>query len=344
MWARVRTAVLLGRPQQLLQGRLLDAVSSTEDAGRTVRAVVLEAAGTGIPQGSVVYGHSEGKPQRERLRLVFDRVTIGRREYPVAARVMAVDNAREAIEADGTIDALDPIRKRPGKVELLLLAAAHAHPMTLALLEGTKLTLREFDKPSVRYEAGTDMTLRFEAVPATPAAGPGTVVAGVPPRGLARVLAALPLRTETYAERTPSDWTNLAFLGSREGLQKAFESAGWSTAAALSLRADFKVFAAVAERHAYVHAPVSRLAVNGRLPDLVYQKQTNTFAKRHHIRIWAATGQSWEGKPVWIAAATHDIGIDFSAAVWSGSVVGTQFLPVQSDSAGAKVLRNFAAI
>jgi glutamine amidotransferase len=37
-------------------------------------------------------------------------------------------------------------------------------------------------------------------------------------------------------------------------------------------------------------------------------------------------------------------GIDFSAAVWSGSVVGTQFLPVFSDNAGARVLRNFAAI
>jgi hypothetical protein len=242
---------------------------------------------------------------------LFDRVTIGRRDYPIQARVAAVDNGREAIEKDGTIDALDPIRRRPGKIELLLLAAAHAHPMTLAFLEGSKFTLRELDKPSVHYAAGTDMTLRFDTVPVTPTSAPGVAIPSVPSKDLARVLSALPLRTETYSSRSPSDWTNICLIGSREAVQKAFEAAGWASAAALSLRADFKVFAAVAEQHAYTHAPVSKLAVNGRLPDLVYQKQTNTFAKRHHIRIWM-TDQTWEGKPVWIAAATHDIGIDFS--------------------------------
>ncbi|BDC49153.1 hypothetical protein F183_A14690 [Bryobacterales bacterium F-183] len=301
--------------QPLLQIRLLDPVSSTGLSGASIRAVVLEAEGTGVPQGSIVHGHTDGgKPQRDRLKLLFDRITIGsRRDYPVQARILAVDNAREAIDKDGTILALDPLHKRPGKIELLLLAAAHAHPMTLAFLEGTKFTLRELEKPSVHYAAGTDMTLRFETTPPTPTAAPGTVVPAVLVPALAQVLAALPLRTETYATRTPSDWTNLAFIGTREAVQQAFEAAGWSTAAALSLRADFKVFAAVAEHHAYTHAPVSRLAINGHLPDMVYQKQTNTFAKRHHIRIWK-TEQNWQGKPVWIAAATHDIGIDFSPA------------------------------
>lgn len=303
-------SVLGQERQQLLQVRLLDAVSSKE-ASASVRAVVLEGPGTGIPQGSIVTGHTEGKPQRERLLLVFDRMTIGRRDYTIAARVSSVDNGREVVERDGTIDALDPIRRRPGKIEMLLLAAAHAHPMTLAFLEGSKFTLRELDKPWVHYAVGTDMTLRFETVPPTPAAGPGVAVPSVPPKALAKLLAALPLRTETYSGRSPSDWTNICLIGSREAVQKSFEAAGWASAAALSLRADFKVFAAVAEQHAYVHAPVSKLAVNGRLPDLVYQKQTNTFAKRHHIRIWM-TDDTWEGKPVWIAAATHDIGIDFS--------------------------------
>ncbi len=70
-------------------------------------------------------------------------------------------------------------------------------------------------------------------------------------------------------------------------------------------------FFAVADHHGYKTAPVSTLLISGREPDLVFQKQLNTFAKRHHIRIWA-TDRTWYGQPAWIAAATHDIGIDFS--------------------------------
>ena len=68
---------------------------------------------------------------------------------------------------------------------------------------------------------------------------------------------------------------------------------------------------AVVVRRAYLHAPVSTLLIDGQAPELVFQKQNNTFAERHHIRIWP-TEQTWDGQPLWIAAATHDVGIDFS--------------------------------
>src|SRR5262249_28608446 len=38
----------------------------------------------------------------------------------------------------------------------------------------------------------------------------------------------------------------------------------------------------------------------------------NTFSQRHHLRIWRRPG-SFHGQPVWVCAATHDTGIDFSA-------------------------------
>lgn len=46
-------------------------------------------------------------------------------------------------------------------------------------------------------------------------------------------------------------------------------------------------FFAVADHHGYKTTPVSTLLISGREPGLVFQKQLNTFAKRHHIRIWA---------------------------------------------------------
>jgi len=51
--------------------------------------------------------------------------------------------------------------------------------------------------------------------------------------------------------------------------------------------------------------------LDGRPPDLVFEKANNTFASRHHLRIWHRPDR-FGGKEVWVCASTHDIGIDFS--------------------------------
>jgi hypothetical protein len=51
--------------------------------------------------------------------------------------------------------------------------------------------------------------------------------------------------------------------------------------------------------------------LDGNKPDLTFQKQNNTFAKRHHLRIYHRPS-TFEGKDVWVCAATHDIAIEFS--------------------------------
>ncbi len=53
--------------------------------------------------------------------------------------------------------------------------------------------------------------------------------------------------------------------------------------------------------------PSPTLYLSKRAPDLTFQKQLNTFAKRHHIRIWKVG--SYQGQDVWVGAATHDIGM-----------------------------------
>jgi len=53
--------------------------------------------------------------------------------------------------------------------------------------------------------------------------------------------------------------------------------------------------------------------LDGKPPDLVFEKTNDTFARRHHLRIWRRPG-TVGGKPVWAVAATHDIGISFAEA------------------------------
>ena len=57
---------------------------------------------------------------------------------------------------------------------------------------------------------------------------------------------------------------------------------------------------------------MSTILLEGRYPEMVFQKTTNTFAKRHHVRIWRVDG-TFGGNPLWIGAATHDTGIAFAA-------------------------------
>ena len=68
---------------------------------------------------------------------------------------------------------------------------------------------------------------------------------------------------------------------------------------------------AIAEVRGYKEAPMSILLLDGKRSDFDFQKQNNTFAKRHHLRIWRRPA-TFMDKPVWVSSSTHDIGIEFS--------------------------------
>ena len=105
--------------------------------------------------------------------------------------------------------------------------------------------------------------------------------------------------------------TNLMFIGTRAEIEKAFGAAGWSSAEQLNAKSKLETFRAMTEMRGYKEGPMSTLILDGRPPDLVFQKTNNTYNARHHLRIWHRPG-TFQGKEVWVCTATHDIGIDFS--------------------------------
>jgi hypothetical protein len=142
--------------------------------------------------------------------------------------------------------------------------------------------------------------------------GPATQLQPMPDEtGLIKLVASQPFQTMAEKPSKPSDITNLMFIGPEEKLKAAFAAAGWSPAAALDARSAIETVRAVSEMRGYKEAPVSVLLLDGRPPDLVFEKQNNTFAKRHHLRIWRREAV-FQGQPVWVCAATHDTGISFS--------------------------------
>jgi hypothetical protein len=74
----------------------------------------------------------------------------------------------------------------------------------------------------------------------------------------------------------------------------------------LSAKSGLKVAQATLRQTGYGSAPMSTLTIGGQPPDLMFQKSLDTFAKRHHVRIWKLP-KTYQGQQVWVGAATHDI-------------------------------------
>ncbi|MEP7117124.1 MAG: LssY C-terminal domain-containing protein [Acidobacteriota bacterium] len=303
--------------------RLQTAVSSPgSKPGDAVTATVLGLPGDSlaVASGCVVTGTVRPTPKaagigdRHTLALTFDAVRdrLGV-SHPLTATLVRVDNAREAV-ADGVVLGLAVVRARPPAIEAFLMLAAHAHPITLAAAEAVRLGVKATERPAIEFHPGVRLSLAVRPDPVLPTLdcdGPRTTRAAPDAATTAWALAQ-PIRAQAGEPPREADWINLIAVGTRDALERAFLSAGWETADRVSVRVDVRTFFAVMEREQYQTGPVSTLKLAGASPALVFQKQTNTFAKRHHVRWWPAATPTPDGRTAWVGAATHDIGLEFS--------------------------------
>jgi hypothetical protein len=306
-----------------LQVRLLDPVSSRpEMRGKSVRALVIAPAPSDtaplvIPhtvlRGTITeIGEDRRNERRRFITLAFTSIEIpGRSEAPISARVSAVDNAQEWVDTAGRIIGLpDPSLVR-SRADWALFALGTVQPeAAAALLAVDRGELYERHR-TIDFPPGVEMQLTLTASATLPDPPvwhepPALASAG----RLDSLLQSLPPRTYAFGDRKPADLINLVFIGSEADLHAAFLSAGWETAERLCVRTCFDTFVDMAEARGYRHQPVSQLLLDDCPPDMVFQKLTDTFAKRHHIRIWRWPTE-WQGRAIFLAAATHDVGIEF---------------------------------
>ena len=274
-----------------------------------------------IPAGAVVRGNVEKAAQstkpdeRSTLLLAFTEIEIGGAKLKLAARVASVENAREKVDEQGQITGIVAGETISGRLDAgLNKLAEHASGFADILNTVKKAVLKE-PESDITYDAGVEMVLALTApLDLKAASGPGPAAKLKPIAGenaLIGLVARQPFQTVAQKPPKPSDITNLMLVGTLEEVQQAFKDAGWSNAGALTTEAKLETFRAIAEERGYKEAPVSVLLLDGRPPDLVFEKINNTFARRHHLRVWKRP-DTFEGKPVWVIAATHDTGIDFS--------------------------------
>src|ERR1700754_3051876 len=85
----------------------------------------------------------------------------------------------------------------------------------------------------------------------------------------------------------PGDPINVAFIGSREDVLRAFHTATWYPADPITLRSSLEIAGSVALDRPYHDAPVSPLFFDGRKEDLAFEKPDGkSAAHRQHVRLW----------------------------------------------------------
>ncbi|HYR91513.1 MAG TPA: LssY C-terminal domain-containing protein [Terriglobia bacterium] len=306
--AALAAAAPLQTPEpSTVQIRLMTPVaSSTSKPDDRVEAVVVWPFAGAKLHGRVKSAQAANGDERAELELEFDN-----------ARVTQVDNARESVDKSGRIIGIAASESFAALMDRGLEKLGKSNADMAAVLQAVKgLLIKEVD-PEIVYPAGVEMT----AVLTKPTAGalyerPADPFGGHRPplqeNGLVELVRRQPLRTRAERPALPSDWTNLLFIGSRASLEKAFKAAGWTPASAMNASSVLETARAIIEARGYHEAPVSKLRLEDSLPDMVFQKTNNTFAKRHHLRIWHRS-EKWQGEDVWIGAATHDTGIAFAS-------------------------------
>ena len=314
----------------ILELRLRDVVSSFRaKPGDLLRAVLIapvqQRGHELLPAGLEVKGHVAAAKrvglglirERARLRLQFDSLVLpGGAGTPLESVVIEVENARENLLGDGTIVGIRATDSYGHQATGMVSSAAAVDPMLMLFAFAASSTVLRFPEAEITYPTGTEIRLQLLKP---------LQLANEPPAPLAQAEETdadhaslklfankIPYRTHTQAKNTPSDLTNLVFLGTAAELLQAFAAAGWRLADDRNSATDYEIVRALAESRGYAEAPVSTLLLDGRSPSFVFEKTLNTINKRHHLRVWRIA-EMWNGQTVWTAAATHDTGLGFSS-------------------------------
>lgn len=311
-----------------VQVRLTSEVSSSKPSGTAVTGVIIApvyvngtpAIGTGVrvsgttadvDAGQLADRQTVEKPAT--VRLNFARIEDNAHHSQSISTVLeGIDNAREAVNESGLITGINASETYEARIDQGLNKLAEKYQGFAQVLTGVKGAFLQKVDASIDYKPGVELTLKLtKDLNWSAPVPPSSVTPITPEADLVRMANAEPSRTVALSPPKPSDLTNLMFIGTKDQIQAAFKSAGWFTADELSRNSKMKTAQAIIEDRGYSEAPVSVLNLDGRPPDLTFQKANNTFERRHHIRIWQRPDQ-FNGKPVWVAAATHDTGFVFS--------------------------------
>jgi len=309
--------------------RMLQPLSSrTTKEGMTVKAVSIEPVivdgNLYIPEGSTIEGtvtKANGvgwgiKHETAALTIEWTRATMrDGRSLAIDARLFEVENSQEKVDASGKIKGVRSTGTAGHSVENGVLSFAGIDPIAYIFASASGSAVMGFAEPEILYNAGTELILEYVKPLITSQTYPFSVhpsaASDADREHLQALVKTLPFRTRTKTGNKVSDLTNLIFIGSPDALHRAFTAARWHASDSLTAGSTFRTLKTISGNEAYTQAPMSILLLDERDPLFTLSKTTNTFASRHHLRVFPTTAE-WDGQPVLTASSTQDIGIAFS--------------------------------
>jgi hypothetical protein len=313
-----------------LYARLETAVSTKTShlnqavTARVVREVTSDQ-GVLVPIGAEVTGTIEkliptsDPADHARLLVHFTQLVIPRHPtFDLTAHLTEVENARETVLQDGTIQGILAKDAPVGRVDGLL-DKLGSPGSEMEKMSGK--TLGKADT-SIDFPAGTDLVLTLDQPLAVDSTSPPAAATEISPalaQAVQKLLVDAPNRAQSKMKK-PGDPLNLVVVGNADQILDAFKQAGWSAAEKLGTRSAIGTVRAMASDEGYGQAPVSQLYLFGRAEDLAFEKMLNTFLKRHHLRLWRTTVTTADGREIWLGASTHDIGLDVHPGVVSHEI------------------------
>jgi len=292
---------------------------------RIVREVDGHSGGVLIPLSAEVQGQivklipSSSPTDRARLLIRFDKLLIpGKPDLTFAGHISEVENAREKVLGDGTIQGVLASELPVGRLE-----------DAMGKLGGQAADLSKYEQKafgksdtSINYGAGTDLTLVLDKPLSLAERPPSGSFDQLPPgvsEAVAQLLRDAPQRA-SGKDGKPGDPLNLVVIGNISGIRDVFSKAGWGEAERKTGKSVWDTVRAVAGDQGFGRAPVSDLYLFGHREDLAFEKTLNTFLQRHHLRLWRTAATTRDGREIWLGAATHDTGLDVHPGVVSHAV------------------------
>jgi len=292
---------------------------------------VLQQGRTILPAGSEVEGRVAMvqkmglgfKRQAASLSLVFQSIRLPNgTTVPIDARVKRVETAKERVDTDGRIRGIGSVTNVSSSLAVAAWRLLVIAPGVGVSVWATKLIFAPTPDTEIVFARGTeyrlelDRPMKFEDADFGSSGLPTGVLSPTIRTDARAAMDALPSQRAKRESGAPADLANLILVGSAGGVARAFQAAGWTTSDVKTTGSVLRTYFSIVMRRGYKKAPMVTMFLDGNRSDIELQKSRNTFARRHHIRIWRRP-QETHGESVWVAAATEDTGIKFSRQAWN---------------------------
>lgn len=109
---------------------------------------------------------------------------------------------------------------------------------------------------------------------------------------------------------------NFIYVGYKNQIVSRFLSHGWYKADPSTLGNTLRAIAVGFQGRQYLTAPVTPSYLNFKPENIAFEQSTETHSlrQRHHTRLWLTDYALPDGRPIWVATASFDEGVEFAGA------------------------------